>query len=205
MNWSSSLINVDVPLVLDTSVLINLHACQSGALILNAIPNQILVPQEVAGELDHETGHQNGEQGFLREAVASGTAVVEAMTDNEYELFLHLLTSSPSLDDGEAATIAIASKRGLCPVLDERRGRKRSREHCRNGQLAGWSLDLLTHPVVSTNLGEASVVDAVFLALRDGRMRIPPESADSVIAAIGEARARECTCLPQYKERFLDC
>ncbi len=177
MNWSSSLVSADVPLVLDTSVLINLHACGSGALILSAIPNQILVPQEVAAELDHETSRENGEHVFLREIVDREIAVVEAMTDEEYELFLHLATSSPSLGDGEAATIAIASKRELWPVLDERRGRNRASEHCSYGQSAGWSLDLLMHPVVSMTLGQAPAVDAVFLALRDGRMRIPPESA----------------------------
>lgn len=203
MNWSSSLISVEVPLVLDTSVLINLHASGSGALILSAIPNRVLVPQEVAAELDHDTSRENGEQGFLRDIVDSEIAVVEAMTNDEYELFLHLVTSSPSLDDGEAATIAIASKRELWPVLDERRGRIRACEYCGDGQPAGWSLDLLMHPLVSKALGQAPTLDAVFLALRDGRMRIPPESAELVIAAIGKARARECTCLPQYKNRFL--
>ena len=202
MNWSSSLISVEVPLVLDTSVLINLHACGSGALILGAIPNRILVPQEVAAELDHETSRRNGEQGFLKNIINDDIAVIDAMTDEEYEVFLHLVTSSPSLDDGEAATIAIASKRRLWPVLDERKGRNRASELCGDGQSAGWSLDLLTHPAVTAALGRDPAVDAIFRALRNGRMRIPPESAEIVIKAIGEARARECTCLPQYKNRF---
>ncbi|SDG90697.1 DNA-binding protein [Pelagibacterium luteolum] len=189
-------------MVLDTSVLINLHACGSGALILSAIPNRILVPQEVAAELEHETSRENGEHGFLRYIVDSEIALIEAMTDEEYELFLHLVTSSPSLDDGEAATIAIASKRELRPVLDERRGRSRAGEYCGDGHPAGWSLDLLMHPLASKALGQALAVNAVFRALRDGRMRIPPESAESVISAIGEDRARECTCLPKYKSRF---
>lgn len=203
MSWSSSLISVEVPLVLDTSVLINLHACGCGAHILRALPNRVVVPQEVATELDHETSRANGEQGFLKHIVDSENAVIEAMTEEEVEVFLHLVTSSPSLGDGEAATIAIASKRGLWPVLDERRGRNRASEHCGDKLPAGWSLDLLMHPAVSTALGQVSAADALFLALRDGRMRIPPESVDFVVAAIGETRARECTCLPQYKNRFL--
>ncbi|HEV7276571.1 MAG TPA: DNA-binding protein [Devosiaceae bacterium] len=203
MSWSSSLISVEVPLVLDTSVLINLHACGSGARILGAVPNSVLVPQEVVTELDHETSRVNGEREFLREVVDSEIVAIEVMTDDEYEVFLHLITSSPSLGDGEAATIAIASKRGCWPVLDERRGRNRASEHC-GVKPAGWSLDLLTHPAVSTTLGQVQALDAIFLALREGRMRIPPESADFVISAVGETRARECTCLPQYKKRFLE-
>lgn len=204
MSWSSSLINVEESLVLDTSVLINLHACGSGVRILSAIPNRILVPQEVATELDHETSRANGEQAFLKEIVDSEAAVIEVMTDEEYEVFLHLVTSAPSLDDGEAATIAIASKPGKWPVLDERRGRKRASDHCGDRQPAGWSLDLLMHPAVLGELGSVAAMDAIYLALRVGRMRIPPESAEFLISAIGETRARDCTCLPQYKSRFGD-
>jgi predicted nucleic acid-binding protein len=201
MSWPSSLISVEAPLVLDTSVLINLHACGSGARILRAIPNLILVPQEVAAELDHETSRANGELEFLRGMIDTETVLIEEMVDEEYEVFLNLITSSPSLGDGEAATIAIASKRGHWPVLDERRGRTRASDLC-SDKPAAWSLDLLTHPAVSATLGQVAALDVLYLALRNGRMRIPPESADLVISSIGEIRARECTCLPQYKNRF---
>lgn len=43
MSCSSSLIDVADPLVLDTSVLINLHACKYGERILAAIPNDTLI------------------------------------------------------------------------------------------------------------------------------------------------------------------
>ena len=51
MDCSCSLIDNQRPLVLDTSVLINLYACAYGERILAAIPNQVLVPEAVAGEL----------------------------------------------------------------------------------------------------------------------------------------------------------
>ena len=65
MSCSSSLSDITNPLVLDTSVLINLHACKYGERILAAIPNDILVPEIVAGELEHETSRRNGEHDFL--------------------------------------------------------------------------------------------------------------------------------------------
>ena len=48
-----------------TRVFFNLHACKYGERILTAIPNDIVVPEIVAGELEHETSRQNGEHGFL--------------------------------------------------------------------------------------------------------------------------------------------
>jgi hypothetical protein len=35
-------------------------------------------------------------------------------------------------------------------------------------------------------------------------MRIPPESADSVIGIIGIERSSDCTCLPGYRDRFAE-
>ena len=51
-------------------------------------------------------------------------------------------------------------------------------------------------------LGEADATNALYLALRDGRMRIPPDSVGGVIAIIGIERARECKSLPDYGNRF---
>ncbi|TIQ01773.1 MAG: DNA-binding protein, partial [Mesorhizobium sp.] len=85
MSCSSSLINIADPLVLDTSVLINLHACKYGERILSAIPNEVVVPEIVAGELEHETSRRNGEHPFLHGLVTSGIVTLAAMTDAEYE------------------------------------------------------------------------------------------------------------------------
>ena len=120
MSCSSSLIDIADPLVLDTSVLINLHACKYGERILAAIPNDILVPEIVAGELEHETSHRNGEHGFLYSLVANGIVTLAGLTEAEYEIFYELTSIAPSLDDGEAATIAVASARSFLPVIDEK-------------------------------------------------------------------------------------
>ncbi|WP_211254028.1 DNA-binding protein [Paraburkholderia nodosa] len=189
--------------VLDTSVLINLHACKYGERILSAIPNDILVPEIVAGELEHERSRKNGEYNFLQALVADRIVTVAGLTDAEELIFQELTSTSPSLDDGEAATIAIAASRQLRPVIDERRGRTRAGALLPT-LLPHWSLDLLRHPTVIATLGVQNAVDALYHALRDGRMRIPLESADDVIALIGVGRSRDCTCLPGYRERFLD-
>lgn len=201
MSCSSSLIDFANPLVLDTSVLINLHACKYGERILAAIPNDIVVPEIVAGELEHETSRRNGENTFLHRLVAGGIVTLTELTDVESEIFHELTSASPSLDDGEAATIAVAASRYLLPVIDERKGRTRA-SILMKARAPGWSLDLFRHPTAIADLGDQPAVEALYHALRDGRMRIPSESADSVIALIGLERSRSCTCLPGYRERF---
>ncbi len=66
------------------------------------------------------------------------------------------------------------------------------------GEEPGWSLDLLRHPSVVQSLGERLTADIVYLALRHGRMRIPAECTDEILALIGE-RALECSCLPNFR------
>jgi predicted nucleic acid-binding protein len=198
MTFSSSLAEDRRPLVLDTSVLINLHACTYGERVLTAIANHIVVPDVVAGELEHETSRRNGDHTFLHHLIERGKVTVAGMTDEECELFAALAAGSPSLDDGEAATIVIASSRGFRAVMDERKGRARAVTLTHNDE-PGWSLDLLGHPSVLKNLDEAQAADAVFLALRHGRMRIPPQSGDYIVGLIGRERALECSCLPNFK------
>jgi len=203
MTFSSYLADNETPLVLDTSVLINLHACTYGERILTALPHEIIVPEVVAKELEHETSKTNGEHGFLHNLADSGKVHITAMTEAETEIFAKLITGSPSLDDGEAATIAIATARNLLPVIDEKKGRAKA-ANLQPHRLPGWSLDLLRHQSVLHHLSDEDAIDALYLALRIGRMRIPEECCDEVVRLIGVERAKECICLPGYRRKFCD-
>lgn len=203
MNFSSLLVDYHRPLVLDTSVLINLHACTYGEQILIAVPNDVLVPRIVANELEHETSRKNGEHSFLLSLIANGEVTLADLTDEEYEAFSALTTGSPSLDDGEAATIAIASERHLHCIIDDKKGRARALASMSQKEPA-WSLDLLRHPLVVAALGPEQAVDALYLALRDGRMRIHEDHCCHVVNIIGPKRALDCHSLPAYKARRLE-
>lgn len=188
-------------LIIDTSVVINLHGCTYGAEILSAIPNQVVVPEIVAAELDNERSRRTGEHAFFQSLVDAGNIGIVSLTEAEYKVYEELVSGSPSLDDGEAATVAVAASRKLFPIIDDKKGR--------NGALSlmakeepGWSLDLFRHSAVILSLGEGQALEALFRSLRDARMRIPPDRADEVIALIGVDRAKECKCLPGYKDRF---
>lgn len=201
MTYSSSLTDDFRPLVLDTSVLINLNACAFGERILTAIPNGIIVPQVVAMELEHETSRKNGEHAFLQRLTAGGKVTLGEMTCEENALFGKLTSGSPSLDDGEAATIAIGAKRNFLPLIDDRKGRTHA-INLLHGQEPGWSFDLFRHHSVTSALGKIAAIEALYLALRDGRMRVPVESTDYIIYLLGSKRASDCTCLPDYRKIF---
>ncbi len=194
MNFSSSLTDPQLPLVVDTSVLISIQSCGQGEKIFSSIPNPIIVPKVVADEFQRGTEDKS----FLPKLVLSQHLLLEDATETEDETYFNLLMS---LDDGESATIAIAFHRKFLPVIDERKGRAKA--SALNSKLVpGWSLDLLQHQAVVEILGESKTADLIFLALRNSHMRIPEERADEIISLIGEGRARECTCLPSYNRRF---
>lgn len=201
MSFLNAIAESEQPVILDTSVLINLHACGYGERILTALPNKVLITHVVAEELQHETSRRNGECGFLNDIVDSSVASLIELTDKELDLFFQLTSGSLSLDDGEAATISAAIIQNALPVIDERKGRARALALMKMAE-PGWSLGILRHPVVIERLGEEAANDALYFALRDGRMRIPIESVDQVVEIIGRDRAIECMCLPGYRERF---
>ena len=186
------------PLVLDTSVLINLHASRQGMRILGALPNPALVPEEAAAELQCDTGRARAACQFVRGLEERGAARIVAMDEVERARYDRLVSGPVSLEAGESATIAIASGRNGVPVIDERKGRLVAREHCADAPR--WSLELFLHPMVAAALG-ADAVAALHSALRDGRMRVAKEHCDRVVRRIGVRRALECRSLPGYKSR----
>ena len=147
MTCLSSPVNDGTPLVLDTSVLINLHASTFGHKILQAIPNAILVPEIVSGELEHQTSRINGEHKFIHELAASSTVTIAKLDDSQFKLFERLVTQSPSIGDGEAATIAIGAQYSALPVIDDKKGRQQSAAVLSVAPPI-WSLDLFLHPRV---------------------------------------------------------
>lgn len=57
-------------------------------------------------------------------------------------------------------------------------------------RLPAWSLDLFRHPAVISAFGCALAADLLYSALHFGRMRIPAENADAIVALLGVERAR---------------
>ncbi|MBU6453407.1 MAG: DNA-binding protein [Cyanobacteria bacterium REEB67] len=194
MNFSSIISNHALPLVFDTSIVVNLQACTFGKQIVAAVPNPIIIAQIAADELKQGTI----ERAFLDDLLTSNLVQLSELADPEYREYESLITT---LDDGESATIALSISRQFFPFIDERKGRTKATE--RQAMLdPGWSLDLLRHPNAVEALGSPSDADAVYLALKEGRMRIPEARVNDVISLIGTQRASGCVSLPNYKKLF---
>lgn len=198
MTCLSSLSEDLTALVLDTSVIVNLHASTLGESILTSIPNDIYVPKVVIQELDHKTSKVNGEYLFMQSLLEHGVVKQADMHEGAWTLFESLTTSDSSLGDGEASTTAIAATSRCLPVIDDLKGRSQASKYIMNKSVA-WTLDLLLHPGVKAVLNGELQADAVYLALRDGRMRIDKGRFEAVVDLIGVERAIDCASLPNYK------
>jgi predicted nucleic acid-binding protein len=102
--------------VMDSSALINIQR-KRGVEYLKRRKGAILLPKQVEYEVALDPRVKKRDP--LRQFVLKNPNIVTQFRDDEDEEFLKILRQ-PEIDDGEAAAIAIALKRGLPLVIDER-------------------------------------------------------------------------------------
>jgi predicted nucleic acid-binding protein len=198
MKPPSSLPESTQVLVADTSTIINLSATNRAAQIIRVLPNKLVIEKTVMEEL--ELGRLRGRSDADTVERLAATGVIEIVRLGPAGLdHFETLISGPAidtLDDGEAATIALAVEVGAVPVIDERKA-----HHICRGRFpalqAGSTLDLLAHPTVEAALGLSELADAVFQALITARMRVFAEYMQWVLGLIGPERASQCLSLPR--------
>jgi len=181
----------------DTSAVINLNGTGCAAEILRAIPNKLMVVDVVRRELGEGRLRGRRDADLLEELVAAGLAQIGELGDVAAVHFEKLVVgpAAMTLDDGEAATIAVAVARGAVAVIDERKAIRLSAEMFPE-LVVGCTVDILSHPNVHDSLGEQRVGEAVFNALCHGRMRVPPQYMEWVIGMIGRENVAKCSSLP---------
>jgi len=187
-----------LPLVADASMVINLIATGCAPAIIAAVPNPIVVVDVVPGELDtgRQRGHPHADR--LQGLVDAGHVNIVSLSDAGWRHF-ETLVAGPgpqTLDDGEAATIAYAVERGAVAIIDERRGTRICESHFPSLGIVS-TVDVLLHPGIRQQLGEAPFADACFSALRDARMAVFPHHLDEIVRIIGPERAALCPSLPK--------
>lgn len=185
-------------LVADASAIINLIASGLPVEILRSLPCPAIVTSQVLEEIGSGriSGHGNFE--VLSRLASDGELTVVDLSDQEADLFALLTIGSgpDTLDDGEAATIAYAVTHGALAVIDERKATRLCTERFPELRLQS-TVDLFAHPSVTTRLGQSTLADAVFQALRIGRMRVHPRHHEWVVDLIGPDRAVQCHSLPK--------
>jgi hypothetical protein len=130
---------------------------------------------------------------------AAGLLRRVSLSDAGYIAYLSLVGAAApadSLDDGEAATVAHALDTGAIPLMDERKA-ARIGQALMPSRPTLCTLDLLSWPVVTTELGAVRVADMVLSALACARMRVPAPFRAWVIRTVGLERLRGCPTVPR--------
>jgi predicted nucleic acid-binding protein len=186
-------------LVVDTSAIINLNASRSAAEILRALPYKIAIVDVIQKEL--EVGRERGRRDaqITSYLISAKHLEVVSLGEHGWAHFERLVAgeTAETLDDGEAATIAGAMEGNSVAVIDEVKATKICALRYPSLQIAS-SLDLFGHPMVCEELGPKLLAQAVFLALRDARMRVFPSHHEWVFDLIGAERAALCPSLPRF-------
>ncbi len=190
------LYNFAGPVLADTSVVINLNATGCSEALLAALPNQVLVAEQVVWELQDERSRQHHDGEMLSNLVALDLIKVTALGGNGHQVLTELVdgAAATTLDDGEAATIAAALEQGGLALIDERKALRICASRFKEPHTA-TTVDLLRHPQIQEILPREELADAVFNAAYRARMRVQHHDAAWVLDLIGRKRARLCRSL----------
>lgn len=102
--------------VIDSCSLINIEH-KSGVRALKQRRGALLISEKIAFEVAYHPAVRKTDP--LRQFVAENPQIVTPFQDSEEDEYLRILLQ-PGIDEGEASVIAIASKRHLPLVIDER-------------------------------------------------------------------------------------
>ena len=187
-------------LVADTSFWINLAATPDPAAILRALAAPVILADAALDDL--KRGPARGWQSVevVEALLAAGHTRVEALPSSALTHYATLVAgpAADTLDDGEAATLALAHAIGGIAIIDEKKGRRLSAARFPALPLT-YTVELLLSSAVEGALGQPRVSEAIFAALHLARMRVPAEMLAAVIGIIGTERAQLCPSLPPHR------
>lgn len=185
------------PFVADASVWINLLAGGRAVDVLRALPNPMIIPSIALGEL--ERGRDKGRSAYagITPLIAAGYVTVIDLPEEAEDVYLSLVAgpASQTLDDGEAATLALAVHLGATALIDERKAICIAATRFPVLTVA-TTTDLLLSTQVRAGLDADQLADALFASLMEARMRVPNHLLDEVCACLGPDRTRLCRSLP---------
>lgn len=186
------------PVVADASVVINLNACGYVDLIMDALPNRMLIAEGVAEEVKRGQTRVSGTSSSISDLTSHGWVETVTLSPAGRRRFRGLAEGSAgqTLGDGEAATIASALDLGAIALIDERKALRICSARFPE-LLTGVTLDVFTHHRVKSVLGRERLSAAVFNALFWGRMRVPAHYLQRVVDLIGASNAMKCRSLPR--------
>jgi predicted nucleic acid-binding protein len=196
VTYSSCLADLDCKLVLDSSVVINLLATGQPEPILRALDMPIMVTENVVREI--EAGATSGHQQFdhLMRLIDDGLVQLVKLEGQVLQAFFEIVsgTTSETLGDGEAATLAFAHATEYLAAIDEKKATMLASRRFATLRIA-TTIDILAHARVRAVLGERALADATLAALRMARMQARDYQLDWVLEVIGHENAAACSSL----------
>jgi len=185
-------------LLLDASVIVNLNATGYADRILSALPAEILIPRPVLIELRNGAAAGHTDAVDLQELLNSGVVTEYNLPVTAHAEFVSLVsgTSTQSLGDGEAATIACAHRSIAWAAIDERKARRIC--SARYPEITVVStVDILAHDAVVAEFTPTEFSDAIFAALEIAHMQVQADKMDWVIGQVVPEKLQNCVSLPR--------
>jgi predicted nucleic acid-binding protein len=190
-SWPSGL------LVADASVWINLVAGARAADVIRVLAMRPQIPRIALDEL--ERGRDKGRRtaAALADLIKDGLVEVAELPSGAEETYLNLVAGpvSQTLDDGEAATLALALQVGAVAIIDERKAINLARDRFPALQVISTT-ELLLSDAVRSVFSNEELGNVLYGALREARMRWPLHLLEPVCACLGPERAAGCVSLP---------
>lgn len=186
-----------VDLIADASVWINLAA--SGRLedVLSALSVRVGVPSIALQEL--KRGHARGYDAFAQVDSLVQTGLIAALNLEPLDesLFLELVSgeTAETLDDGEAATLALSVRLKAMAAIDERKATTLAGRRFKD-LLVRSTTELMFDALPHDDQTGGPLADALFGALKGARMRVPQHLQVRVAEVLGPERTRDCPSLP---------
>ncbi len=184
--------------------MINLTATGSPERIIAALPNPVVVTNDVRLELARgaEKGHEAGKK--LQSLIGSGVVDPAELGEAGKKIRESLVAGEilRALDDGEASVVAHAAEIGGAAMIDE----KKARRICEGSfprVATVTTVDLLLDERIERALGKEGQGDAVYNALRKAHMNVSGEIEGRVVELIGKSRAKDCVSLSLKARREL--
>lgn len=190
------------PLVADTSVWINLIAGGRALDILGAFDRPTIIPKIAFGELERGRDKGRSTAAGLATLIDAGHVTVVDLPPAAEDVYLSLVAgrSSQTLEDGEAATLALALDLGATALIDERKAIGIAATLFPDLNVT-TTTDLLLSERIRSVLTPVDLSDALFAMLTEARMRVPDHLLDDVCACLGPAKTLLCLSLPARVRR----
>lgn len=185
------------PAVADASVWINLVAGGRASDILRAFSVPFQIARIALEELERGRDKGRVTAGLMEPLIASGLVAVIDLSESAAEIYLSLVAgpARQTLDDGEAATLALAIDIGGIAIIDERKAISLASSRFPDLRIISTT-DLLMSSRLRAVLSKTDLADVLYAALTDARMRVPDHLVDAVCEWLGPSRVLDCPSLP---------